>query len=196
MSYKKVKRHLTHHQGEILIIFYMQLSILLLYPCHFHSHYRILEAVENVADKIPVFNASEPAVIAQKSFAISVQQVDTKELSKSGQVFSVILSDFAQQNITSEDLSFKSPASIFTGSIEMPSRLFHGNFSNASKVLHAVFVTDSLFLRRSFNYQRVSSIIMSASVKGVETSLRGLQPPVNLKFQINPVRITVALQKH
>ena len=72
----------------------------------------------------------------------------------------------------------------------MPSRLLHGSLYNASKVLYAVFVTDLLFLRRSFSYQRVSSIILSASVVGVE-SLRALQPPVNFRFQLNPVKIIV-----
>ena len=171
------------------------LLLFLLYPSHFDSHNRILEAVENVAGKIPVFNASEPAVIAQTSFAISVQQVNTEELSEFGPAFSVNLPDFTQQNISSNYLSFERSASFPTGSIEMPSRILHGSLYNASKVLYAVFVTDSLFLRRSFSYQRVSSIILSASVVGVE-SLRGLQPPVNLRFQLNPVRIIVAQQKH
>ena len=177
----------------IFICRFFLLYFLLLYLFHFDFHNRILEAVENVADKIPVFNASEPAVIAQKSFAISVQHVNTEEFSVSGHAFSVSLPDFAQQNISSDDLSFERSTSFPTGSIEMPSRLFHGNLSNASKVLYAVFVTDSLFLRRSFSYQRVSSIILSASVVGVET-LRGLQPPVVLKFQLNLVRILVAQQ--
>ena len=155
---------------------------------------RILEAIENVVEDVPISNASEPVVIAQKSFAVLVQQVDVEEFSKSGQTFSVNLPDFTQRNISSDDISFKrTSASPPTGSIQLPRNLLSslpGNLSNTSRITHAVFVTDSLFLRRSFSYQKVSSIIISASVVGVGT-LRGLSPPVNLGFQLNPVRAIV-----
>ena len=75
------------------------------------------------------------------------------------------------------------------GSIQLPSNLLSSLSNNSSsKITHAVFVTDSLFLRRGFSYDRVGSIILSASVVGIGT-LRGLRPPVNLGFQLNPVRV-------
>ena len=186
MCCRKVKRHLTRHQGKKHSnnIIYMYSSL----PFN-----RILEAIENVVEDVPISNASEPVVIAQKSFAVSVQQVDIEEFSKSGQTFSVNLPDFTQRNISSDDIhvSFEhTSTSPPTGSIQLPSNLLSsspGNLSNASRITHAVFVTDSLFLRRSFSYQNVSSIILSASVVGIET-LRGLSPPVNLGFQLNSVR--------
>ena len=184
MCCRKVKRHLTHRLGKKHSnnIIYMYSSLPL---------YRILGAIENVVEDVPISNASEPVVIAQKSFAVSVQQVDVEEFSKSGQTFSVNLPDFTQRNIISDDISFEhTSASPPTGSIQLPSNLLSSlpdNLSNASRITHAVFVTDSLFLRRSFSYQKVSSIILSASVVDIET-LRGLSPPVNLGFQLNSVR--------
>ena len=153
--------------------------------------FRTLEVMNNAVGGISISNASETVVIAQKSFAVSVQQVDPEEFSKSGQTFSVNLPDFTQQNISSDDISFEhASASPPTGSIQLPSSLFSSlpdNLSNASRITHAVFVTDSLFLRRNFSYKRVSSVIVSASVVGVE-NLNGLSPPVNLVFQLNSVR--------
>lgn len=152
------------------------------------SNCRILEAIDNVVDNIPIANTSEPVVIAQKSFAVSVQEIDPEMFSRSGQTFSVNIADFTQQNISSGDLSFESNAvSPPTGTIQLPNNLFSSLPENISRISHAVFVTDSLFLRRSFSYRRVSSVIISASVVGAGT-IRNLRPPVNLGFRLNPVR--------
>ena len=146
-----------------------------------------------MVDNIPIANASEPVVIAQKSFAVSVQEVDPEMFSRSGQTFSINIANFAQQNISSGDLSFENNAvSPPTGSIQLPSNLFSSLPENVSRISHAVFVTDSLFLRRAFSYQRVSSVIISASVVGAGT-IRNLRPPVNLGFQLNPVRHEIVL---
>ena len=151
---------------------------------------RVLEAIENAADAITITNVSESVVIVQKSFAVSVQQVNTDDFSKSGQTFSVNIPDFRQHNISSEHISFDSVSSSSPiGSIQLPSNLLSSISNNSSsKITHAVFVTDSLFLRRGFSYDKVGSIILSASVVGIGT-LRGLRPPVNLGFQLNPVRV-------
>ena len=92
--------------------------------------------------------------------------------------------------ISSEHISFDSVSSSSPiGSIELPSNLLSSLSNNSSsKITRAVFVTDSFFLRRGFSYDRVGSIILSASVVGIGT-LRGLRPPVNLGFQLNPVRV-------
>ena len=154
-------------------------------------HNRILDAIENVVGEINITNSSEPVVIAQNSFAVLVQQVDLEELYESSQAFSVNIGDFAPQNTTWDDLSFGiNSASPPTGSIQLPSNLLSSlsNNLNDSKIAYAVFVTDSLFLRRKISYQRVGSIILSASVVGVG-SVSGLKSPVNLSFQLNPVRL-------
>ena len=151
---------------------------------------RVLEAIENAADAVTITNVSESVVIVQKSFAVSVHQVNTDDFSKSGQTFSVNIPDFTQHNISSEHISFDSVSSSSPiGSIQLPSNLLSSLSNNSStKITHAVFVTDSLFLRRGFSFDRVGSIIISASVVGVGT-FRDLRPPVNLGFQLNPVRV-------
>ena len=149
--------------------------------------------MNNVVDNIPIANTSEPIIVAQKSFAVSVQKVDPETFRRLGQTFSVNIADFTQQNISSEDLSFDNNAvSPPTSTIQLPSNLFSSLPENSSRISHAVFVTDSLFLRRSFSYRRVSSIIISASVVGAGT-IKNLRPPVNLGFQLNPVRVAIVI---
>lgn len=157
-------------------------------------HNRILDAVENVVGDITITNSSEPVVITQNSFAVLVHQIDLEELDESSQAFSVNTGYFAAQNISWDDLSFGSNMAFpRTGSIQLPSTLLSSlpnNLSNDTKIAYAVFVTDSLFLRRRASYRRAGSIIISASVVGVG-SVSGLKSPVNLSFQLNPVRIVM-----
>ena len=49
----------------------------------------MLEAIESVVESIPITNISEPVIITQQLFAVSVQQVDIIEFTQSGQTFSV-----------------------------------------------------------------------------------------------------------
>ena len=156
---------------------------------------RVLEAIDSVAGNIPITNDSEPVVIAQRSFAVSVQQVDLEEFSQRGQTFSLNLRNgFSRQNqsLSLDDLSFdRSVSGPRTGSISLSSSLFSAlptDVSNSSRITHAVFVTVSLFLRRNANYLEVGSIIISASVVRV-SALRGINPPIGLNFQINPVSV-------
>ena len=151
---------------------------------------RVLEAIKNAADAITISNVSESVVIVQKSFAVSVRQVNSDDFNKSGQTFSVNISDFVEQNISSEHISFdRISAFPPTRFIQLPINLLSSLSNNSSsKITHAVFVTDSLFLSRGFSYNRVVSIVISASVVGIGT-LRGLRPPVNLGFKLNPVRV-------
>ena len=109
-------------------------------------HNRVLEAIENAADAITITNVSESVVIVQKSFAVSVQQVNTDDFSKSGQTFSINIPDFRQHNISSEHISFDSVSSSSPiGSIQLPSNLLSLSNNSSSKTTHDVFVTDSLF---------------------------------------------------
>ena len=151
---------------------------------------RILESLDNVVDGILVDDVSVPVVFALRSFAVSVKQVVPEEFSKSGHNFSVNLSSFSKQNISSDELSFgENFESHPTGSIQLPNNLLSELPENISdpRITHTVFMTDSIFLRRNFNFRNVSSIVMSANVAGM-TTIQNLSSPVNLGFQRNPVR--------
>ena len=154
---------------------------------------RILEAVESVTENIPITNTSEPVVITQRSFAVSVQQVDIEKFKQSGETFSVNF-DFEDllsrnQSLDSNDLTFGSANEQSIAAITLPNNLLSSipNLSNNSRITNAVFITDSLFLSRS-DILKVSSLIISAAVVGTHT-LEQRQLPVSLRFITNPVSI-------
>ena len=151
-----------------------------------------MEAIESVVENIPLTNTSEPVVISQKSFAVSLQQVNIKEFKQSGQAFSVNFGDFSNDNqsLNSNDLTFGGSNQQSTAAINLPRNLLNGlpNITNNTRITHSVFITDSLFLRRDDNFQEVGSIILSAAIVGANT-IRRLNPPVGLSFMINPVSI-------
>uniref|UniRef100_A0A1X7SMH6 GAIN-B domain-containing protein n=1 Tax=Amphimedon queenslandica TaxID=400682 RepID=A0A1X7SMH6_AMPQE len=148
---------------------------------------KLLEAIESVAENIPITNSSEPVVIAQTSFAVSIQQVDLDDFEESGQNFSVVINNTSKGNLSSESLSFGKPISSPTASISLPKSLFNAvpHFINNTRITNLVFLSESVFLRRNFSYLKVSSIIVSASVVGAGT-IRGIKPPVDLSFQLDP----------
>ena len=153
----------------------------------------MLEAIESVVESIPIINISDPIVIAQTSFAVSVQQVDTEEFAQFGQTFSVNYRGFSNdsQILTSNDLTFGSPSQQSTAAINLPNNLLSAlpNIAkNNTRITHSVFITDSLFLRRNNYNLEVGSVIISTSVVGADT-IRKLDPPVDLIFLINPVSL-------
>ena len=150
----------------------------------------MLEAIESVVESIPIINISEPIVIIQKSFAVSVQQVDTKEFTQFGQTFSVNYRAFSDENQTlnSNDLVFGSSSQQSTAVINLPNNLLSAlpNLTkNNTRITHSVFITDSLFLRRNNYNLEVGSVIISTTVVGADT-IKELDPPVDLRFQVNP----------
>ena len=151
-----------------------------------------MEAIESVVENIPLTNTSEPVVISQKSFAVSLQQVNNEEFKQSGQTFSVNFGDFSNDNqsLNSNDLTFGGSNQQPTAAINLPRNLLNGlpNITNNTRITHSVFITDSLFLSRVVTFQKVGSIILSAAVVGRDT-IKGLNPPVGLNFMINPVSI-------
>ena len=154
---------------------------------------RMLEAVESVTENIPITNTSEPVVISQTFFAVSIQQVDIEEFRHSGETFSVNF-DFEDlltrnESLDSNDIMFGSASEQSTAAITLPNNLLSSipNLSNNSRITNAVFITDSLFLSRN-DILKVGSLIISAAVVGMST-LEQLQPPVNLRFITNPVSI-------
>ena len=151
----------------------------------------MLEAIESVVESIPIINISEPIVITQKLFAVSVQQVDTEEFTQFGQTFSVDLKGFSNENETlnSNYLVFGSSSQQSTAVINLPNNLLSAlpNLAkNNTRITHSVFITDSLFLRRNNYNLEVGSVIISATVVGADT-IRELDRPVDLRFQVNPV---------
>lgn len=127
--------------------------------------------------------------MVQNFFAVSVlQPVDIEDISQLGLTFSI---DYSQsKSISSDDISFENNIVSPTASISLPSNLFSNQY-NISRIINTVFVTDSLFMRDSTSRDTpsnlmVSSIIISASVVGVET-ISGLMPPVNISFRLDPV---------
>ena len=139
-----------------------------------------MEAIESVVENIPIANVSEPVVLVQKSFAVSAKVVNPEK----AQSFGVNIRN--NQSLTSDDLTFGGlPNSQPTASINLPNKLFN-SMSNNTRITNAVFISDSLFLRRDTRYTEVGSVIISATVVGVDT-IRNLNSPVTLGFQISPV---------
>ena len=151
----------------------------------------MLEGVESVVENVPITNITDPIVITQKSFAVSVQQVDIEEFTQSGQTFSVNYRGFLYENQTlnSNDLVFQSPSQQSTAVINLPNNLLSAlpNITkNNTRITHSVFITDSLFLRRNNYNLEVGSVIISTTVVGADT-INKLGTPVNLTFLVNPV---------
>ena len=153
---------------------------------------RILEALESVVDNLLLHNSSEPVVITQKSFALSVQEVNMEEFKTLGQTFSVNFGDLSitNQTLNPNDLKFGTLSQQSSAAISLPNNLLNAtsNTINSTRITHSVFITDSLFLRRSQKLLKVASLVLSASVVGRKV-ITELDPPVNLRFLINPVSV-------
>ena len=156
----------------------------------------MLEAIESVVEGLPITNISEPVIITQKSFAVSVQQVDVVEFTQSGQTFSVNYRGFSDGNgtLNSKDLVFGTTSQQHTASISLPHNLLSTvpNISNNTRITHSVFTTNSLFLRRNNSFLEIGSVIISTTVVGTDR-ISELDPPVGLSFLINPVSIVVCV---
>ena len=156
------------------------------------SLHRMLEAIESVVENIPITNISEPIIIiTQKLFAVSIQQVNTEEFTKSGQTFSVNYRGFTDENrtLSSNDLVFGSTSQQSAAVINLPNNLLSAlpNITkNNTRITQSIFTTDSLFLRRNNYNLEVGSVIISTTVVGADT-ISGLNPPIDLRFMVNPV---------
>ena len=152
-----------------------------------------MEALESVVQNLPVTNSSEPVVLTQKSFALSVQEINIEDFQRLGQTFSVNFRDFSTTNhsLNPNDLTIGTASQQSTAAISLPNNLLNvtPKIINSTRLTHSVFITDFLFLRRSQNFLEVGSLVLSASVVGRKT-IKGLDPPVNLRFLINPVSVT------
>ena len=145
-----------------------------------------MEAVESVIENIPIndSNTTEPVVISQRSFAVSIQQVNLQTFSQDGQTFNVNIGN--NQTIVLDDIIVGDTVDTQSiASISLPNNLLDSipNISNSTRITNAVFLSDSLFLRRDDKFMEVGSVIISATVVGVDT-IKDLNPPVTLTFQI------------
>ena len=148
---------------------------------------RILEAIQSVADSIPIENTSQPVIITRSQFAVSAQEVEPDQFM---QTFSFTAEDHSHisniSRINSNNLYFGEMMNNSTASISVPNNLFNAlhNISK-SRVTHAIYLSESAFLRRENNNLEVSSVIISASIVGAGP-IKGLKnPPVILSFKVS-----------
>ena len=188
--YNRVKNLPIPRLSEKFVYAYHKYNIVLK-----SSIYRIQEAILAVAGDIPLGNSSKPVTITRSTFAVSIQQVKPEGFA--GQNFSVNLGNFSEfntsKNIDSDDLSFESMTEEQTAFIRLPPTLFDSisNISSNSRITHSIFLSDAAFLRRGKNLREVGSVIISASVVGVN-AVENIEPPLTITFRKNPV---CALQK-
>ena len=143
------------------------------------AYTRILEALEVVVQALPISNISEPVSIAQRTFAVSVQQIGIDELKMYGQNFSVTQTNSSELFFT----EMKHQSSV--GSVSLPESLFDfvANNNATLRIANAAFLLDSLFVRRQTNGLEVTSIIISTTIVGIGV-VQKLTHPVQLDFQI------------
>ena len=144
----------------------------------FNTSAKILEAIQSVADSIPLDNSSVPVVIARSQFAVSAQSVE----SNTGQLFSVELANGS--DFTSDSLNFMSISNLSTASISIPNNVFKSFSSPTLRLTNAVYLQESAFLRRDDYNLTLGSIIISASIYGNDiTTGTHFDPPVVLTFK-------------
>ena len=151
---------------------------------------RLLESLEVVAESIPIpENSTEPVVIMQPTFAVSVQEVDPQSFA--GFTFSASIDSGSEEELGNDSLSFGGDGDTAmrpATSMSLPPSLFQSiPVTNATRITQSVFVNDGLFLRRNatINQQEVGAIILAAEVVGSRVS--GLDPPITLIFLKNQV---------
>ena len=132
-------------------------------------------------------NQTEPVVLLQESFAVSVQELNPDDFEM--QTFSVSLGDNpfsgGDMLLNNNSLSF-SLVNSPTANLTLQQNLFDSlPVSNSSRITLSVFLTDELYLRRNDSALKVGSIIMEASVVG--STIESLTPLISLRFLINSV---------
>ena len=131
----------------------------------------------NLAENLPIpENSTEPVIITETTFVVSVQRVDPSTLPAEGLSFNTSSLIFNQTANTPGTASVLLPLNIL-------------NRTNNTRVAFSLFLTDRLFLRRMNEEQQqetvVGSAILSASVVGER--LTNIDPSVELVFTINNV---------
>ncbi len=153
---------------------------------------RLLEAIESVADYIPLQNTSMPVIIARSQFAVSAQEIDIDMFE---QVFSVnIRNDSNATSIDSSSLYFMR-SNESTASILLPNNVLNSVGTGSKvRISNAVYLDDTVFLRRNNNDIEVGSIIMSASINS-SNNKSTFDPPVMLTFRRSKVMTTIKRYK-
>lgn len=153
---------------------------------------RLLESLEAVTASIPIpENSTEPVVITQPTFAVSVQEVEPELFS--GFTFSASVGSGPGAELNSDSLTFgenSNNAKAPRTSMSLPANLFQSiHVTNTTRITQSVFINDALFLRRNITVGQleVGAIILSAEVVGSEVA--GLDPPITLTFLKNQVHL-------
>ncbi|XP_019854609.1 PREDICTED: adhesion G-protein coupled receptor G2-like [Amphimedon queenslandica] len=149
-----------------------------------NSSSRMLAIVSNMAAIINITNASNHVVKNHAYFAVSIRENNFEGFGR--ETLSINLTDFSEPNVNSYNITLETEGNIVysTGSVTLPSSNL--NSSNINRITNAVFLTDSLFLRRKFDYFNVSSVVISTSILREFDAIKELDSPVNLSFQLNP----------
>ena len=157
---------------------------------------RLLESIESVTQMLPIPENMTVVVIAQDEFAVAVQEVPDDF---SGQSISIDVGVFGNQSIDSDSLNFDNTDTMRrpTAEIELPDTLFQTipvlpdsnisqNTTSRRRLAFQVYITDTLFLRRDTADLEVGSVIVGATVAGVDR-IDDIDPPVVFQFLSNPV---------
>ena len=147
-----------------------------------------MDALETVTENIPIPENDTSVIVTQTTFAVSVRKIDPSTFM--GLNFSAVLGEFtSDQKIDESALFFDdTPKQRPTGSLSLPSNLALVSKTNGTRVTLSVFVTDSLFLRRTNSSRKVGSVIIAAGVVGTER-VENLDPPMTAFFKTNPVSV-------
>ena len=143
---------------------------------------RLLESIESLNEALPAEVGGEPVVVAQQSFAVSVQEVEADSFE--GQTISAnVMAGGINLGFNNSEIVETKPAA----SVQLPSNLFRASKGNSSRITNSIFLTDALFLRRNPGFDSVGSIIMSAGIAGVKRVYNLTNPRVRMEFQKNKV---------
>ena len=145
----------------------------------------------NLAENLPIpENTTEPVVVTETNFVVSVQRVDPSTIAPEGLSFGAGFGNnfnfTPDGEINRSLLMFNQTATTpVTASVLLPLSIL--NTTNNTRVAFSVFLTDILFLRRMKESQNqdLGSVIVSATVVG--HTFRNITPRVKLVFQKNNV---------
>ena len=147
-----------------------------------------------IGRSIPIPENETEQIIPFQSFAVSVREVDPGKFR--GQAFSVSLGGTITRDsrISEDSLSFGNQSTMTTASIKLPEDLFEQIASSWNqsriRIVHTVFLHESLFVQRTDDEFKVGSIIISASISGMDEVEGISDPPILISFVKNRVSTT------
>ena len=157
--------------------------------------FRILNVIEDVAEKIPLPENKTSVVIPLTSFAISVREVDPDMSNFTGLEFSANFGDSfefnSDQTIETNALSFSKTPN-FTAILNVPASVFNISMTQSSnrtsappRITNSVFLSDTLFVRRTKENLTVGSLVMAAALSN-NRRVENLANPIRMTFLKSP----------